>query len=30
VGGLSKAFEPFVSPDGLAFPMEAHVVLARK
>jgi ubiquinone/menaquinone biosynthesis C-methylase UbiE len=30
VAALAKAFEPFVSPDGLTFPMEAHVVLARK
>jgi ubiquinone/menaquinone biosynthesis C-methylase UbiE len=27
---LHKAFEPYVSSDGLAFAMEAHVVIARK
>jgi ubiquinone/menaquinone biosynthesis C-methylase UbiE len=30
VAALRKAFEPYVSPEGLAFPMEAHVVLVRK
>jgi len=30
VVALRKAFEPYVGPGGLAFPMEAHVVLARK
>jgi hypothetical protein len=30
VAALCKAFESYVSPDGLVFPMEAHVVLARK
>jgi ubiquinone/menaquinone biosynthesis C-methylase UbiE len=30
VSALCKAFEPYVGPEGLAFPMEAHVVLARK
>jgi hypothetical protein len=30
VAALRKAFEPYVGPDGLAFPMEAHVVLARR
>jgi ubiquinone/menaquinone biosynthesis C-methylase UbiE len=30
VAALRKAFEPYVGPDGLAFPMEANVVLARK
>jgi ubiquinone/menaquinone biosynthesis C-methylase UbiE len=29
VSALAKAFEPYVGPDGLAFPMEAHVVVAR-
>ena len=29
VAVLRKAFEPYVGPDGLAFPMEAHVVVAR-
>ena len=27
---LCKAFEPYVDSDGLAFPMQAHVVLARR
>jgi ubiquinone/menaquinone biosynthesis C-methylase UbiE len=30
VFALCKALESYVSPDGLVFPMEAHVVLARK
>jgi ubiquinone/menaquinone biosynthesis C-methylase UbiE len=30
VAALRKALEPCVDSDGLAFPMEAHVVLARK
>jgi ubiquinone/menaquinone biosynthesis C-methylase UbiE len=30
VSALCKAFEPYVGPGGLVFPMEAHVVLARK
>ena len=30
VAALLKAFEPYMDSDGLAFPMEAHVVLARK
>lgn len=30
VGALRKAFEPYVGPDGLVFPMEAHVVVARR
>lgn len=30
VAQLSKAFNPYVDPEGMAFPMEAHVVLARK
>jgi len=30
IATLHKAFEPYVSSDGLAFPMEAHVVIARK
>lgn len=30
VAALHKAFEPYVGPDGLVFPMEAHVALARK
>jgi ubiquinone/menaquinone biosynthesis C-methylase UbiE len=30
VVALHKAFEPYVSSDGLAFPMEAHVVIAQK
>ena len=30
VAALSKAFNPYVDPEGMAFPMEAHVVLARK
>jgi ubiquinone/menaquinone biosynthesis C-methylase UbiE len=30
VAALSKGFEPYVGPDGLAFPMEAHVVVAQK
>lgn len=30
VAALCKAFEPFVDSDGLAFPMEAHVVLAQR
>ncbi len=30
VAALHEAFEPFVDPDGLAFPMEAHVVVAQK
>jgi ubiquinone/menaquinone biosynthesis C-methylase UbiE len=29
VAALRKAFDPYVGPDGLAFPMEAHVVVAR-
>lgn len=29
VTALSKAFAPYVSPQGLVFPMEAHVVVAR-
>jgi hypothetical protein len=29
VAALRKAFEPYGSPDGLAFPMQAHVVVAR-
>jgi ubiquinone/menaquinone biosynthesis C-methylase UbiE len=29
VAALRKAFEPYVGPEGLAFPMEAHVVVAR-
>jgi hypothetical protein len=29
VTALWTGFEPYTSPDGLAFPMEAHVVLAR-
>ncbi len=27
---LHKAFEPYVDRNGFAFPMESHVVLARK
>ena len=30
VAALLKAFVPYMDSDGLAFPMEAHVVLARK
>ena len=30
VAALHKAFEPYVGPDGLAFPMEAHVVIAPR
>ena len=30
VAALHKALEPHVGPDGLAFPMEAHVVVARR
>ena len=30
VAALCKAFEPYVDTDGLAFPMEAHVVLAQR
>lgn len=30
VAALHKAFEPYVSCAGLVFPMEAHVLLARK
>jgi SAM-dependent methyltransferase len=30
VAALHKAFEPYTGSDGLAFPMEAHVVIARK
>ena len=30
VAALCEAFEPNVGPEGLAFPMEAHVVLAQK
>ena len=30
VAELHKEFEPYVDSDGLAFPMQAHVVLARK
>src|SRR5574341_1577923 len=30
VGALRKAFEPYVGPEGLVFPMEAHVVVARR
>jgi len=30
VAALHKAFEPHVGPDGLAFPMEAHVMIARR
>jgi len=30
VAALHKAFEPYAGPDGLIFPMEAHVVRARK
>jgi ubiquinone/menaquinone biosynthesis C-methylase UbiE len=30
VEALHKAFEPYVDSDGLAFPMQAHVVLARR
>lgn len=30
VAALRTGFEPYTDPDGLAFPMEAHVVLARK
>jgi ubiquinone/menaquinone biosynthesis C-methylase UbiE len=30
VAALHKAFEPYVDSDGLVFPMEAHVVMARK
>ena len=29
VAALRTSFEPYVGPDGLAFPMEAHVVVAR-
>jgi ubiquinone/menaquinone biosynthesis C-methylase UbiE len=29
VAALHNAFEPYVGPDGLAFPMEAHVVVVR-
>jgi ubiquinone/menaquinone biosynthesis C-methylase UbiE len=29
VAALHKAFEPYAGPDGLVFPMEAHVVVAR-
>ena len=29
VAALRKAFEPYVGPEGLAFPMEAHVMVAR-
>lgn len=29
VAALRQAFEPYVGPDGLVFPMEAHVVVAR-
>jgi SAM-dependent methyltransferase len=29
VAALYEAFEPYVGPDGLVFPMEAHVVVAR-
>ena len=29
VAALHKAFEPYVGPEGLVFPMEAHVVVAR-
>jgi ubiquinone/menaquinone biosynthesis C-methylase UbiE len=28
IAALLKAFEPYISSDGLAFPMDAHVVLA--
>jgi len=30
VAALLKAFESYMDSDGLAFPMEAHVVLARR
>lgn len=30
VAALRKAFEPYVDSGGLAFPMQAHVVLARR
>ncbi len=30
VAALRTSFEPYISSDGLAFPMEAHVVLAGK
>ena len=30
VAALLKALEPHVGPDGLAFPMEAHVVVTRR
>jgi ubiquinone/menaquinone biosynthesis C-methylase UbiE len=30
VAALCKAFEPYVDSDGLAFPMQAHVVLAQR
>ena len=30
VAALRKAFEPYVDSDGFAFPMQAHVVLARR
>jgi len=30
IAALCKAFEPYVNSDGLAFPMEAHVVLAQR
>lgn len=29
VAVLRTTFEPYLGPDGLAFPMEAHVVVAR-
>ena len=30
VAALCKAFEPYVDSDGLAFPMQAHVVVAQR
>jgi len=30
VAAMHNAFEPYVGPDGLVFPMEAHVVIARR
>ena len=30
VAALCKAFEPYVDSDGMAFPMQAHVVLAQR
>jgi len=30
VAALCKAFEPYVDSDGLAFPLQAHVVLAQR